>query len=168
MWITLNMSNKQWQHKRKCCLLGKLLIGIASKCFPWTEWWSPIYHIFPLHPLPFFPSGNWLHWALNTEVSICIEASYVVLASCVIEVCINIRAGDLTTWLSVFRGELWPAVRDQAYELGSPQVRSCWAVTGKFPGAQNKVWHTNSQPSRAKKEVCLYLMNCILELQIVV
>lgn len=75
----------------------------------------------------------------------------MVLASCVIEVCINIRAGDVTTWSSVLGGELRPAVRDQAYELGSPQVRSCWAVTGKFPGAQNKVWHINTQPSEAKK-----------------
>lgn len=92
----------------------------------------------------------------NTEVSICIEASYVVLASCVIEVCINIRADDVTTWLTVLRGELWPAVRDQAYELGSPQVRSCWAVTRKFPGAQNKVWHKNLQLSEAKKRsVCI-------------
>lgn len=37
-----------------------------------------------------------------------------------IEVCINIRADDVTTWLSVLRRELWPAVRDHAYELGSP------------------------------------------------
>lgn len=79
----------------------------------------------------------------------------MVLASCVIEVCINIRADDATTWLTVLGGELRLAVRDQAYELKSPQVRSCWAVTRKFPGAQNKVWHADLQPSDTqKKEGC--------------
>lgn len=72
----------------------------------------------------FLPSGNWLPGAFNTEVSICIEGSYVVLAFCVIEVHISIRADNVTTWSSVLRGELRPAVRDQAYKPGSPQVRS--------------------------------------------
>lgn len=87
-------------------------------------------------PAAFLPSGHWLPRALNTEVRICIEASYVVLASCVIEMRINIRADDVTTWLIVLRGELRPAVRDQAYELRSPQVRSCW------DGDKNVPWST--------------------------
>lgn len=42
----------------------------------------------------------------------------MVLASRVIEARINIRADDVTTWLTVLRGELRPAVRDQAYVPG--------------------------------------------------
>jgi len=62
----------------------------------------------------------------------------VVLAFCAIEVFINIWAEDKTTCLSMLRGELWPAVRDQAYERGSPQVKSCWAVTRKLSGVETK------------------------------
>lgn len=51
------------------------------------------------------PPGQRLHTALNTELRICIEASYVVLASCVIELCIYIRARDATTCSGVLRGQ---------------------------------------------------------------
>lgn len=144
MWA---ISNESIRQNGK---LGKLFIGIGLKCFPWAVWWSlassnsesrrkwnkPIYHIFPLTLLPFFPQGIRYPEHSTQKWSICIDGSYVVLASCVIEVCINIRADDVTTWFSVLRRELWPAVRDHAYEVGSPQVRSCWAVTRKFPGAE--------------------------------
>lgn len=51
------------------------------------------------------PPGQWLHTALNTELRICIEASDVVLASCVIELCIYIQAHDATAWSSVLGGQ---------------------------------------------------------------
>lgn len=57
------------------------------------------------------PSGQWLHTALNTELSICIEATYVVLASCVIEWCIYLRAHDATMWSSRLEDSLRPVVR---------------------------------------------------------
>lgn len=76
----------------------------------------------------------------------------MVLASCVIEVCINIRADAVATWLTVLRGELRPAARDQAYGAGTPQVRSCWAATRKFPlSTGERVWHQDSRPSVAKR-----------------
>lgn len=37
---------------------------------------------------------------------------------------------------------------------GSPQVRSCWAVTRKFPRAQNKVWHRDSEAR--ERSVCIW------------
>lgn len=51
------------------------------------------------------PPGQWVHTALNTELRICIEASDVVLASCVIELCIYIQAHDATAWSSVLGGQ---------------------------------------------------------------
>lgn len=51
------------------------------------------------------PPGQRLHTALNTELRISIEASSVVLASCVIELCIYIRTHDATTWSSVLGGQ---------------------------------------------------------------
>lgn len=38
----------------------------------------------------------------------------MVLASCVIEVSINIDGDDVTTWSTVLRAELWRAVCDYA------------------------------------------------------
>lgn len=91
------------------------------------------------------PSGQRLHTALNTELRICIEASYVVLASCVIELRIYIWARDATTWSSVLGGRF--AVRGSAY---GAQVRSCRALTR----VENKVWLRNSELSEEKGFVC--------------
>lgn len=117
-------------------------LALPLKCFPHAEGLSlasskskinPFSISFLYTPAASLPSGHWLPRALNTEVRICIEASYVVLASCVIEMRINIRAGDVTTWSTVLRGDLRPAVRDQAYGPRSPQVRSCWDGDKKVP-----------------------------------
>lgn len=95
----------------------------------------------------------------------------MVLAFCVIEVRINIQGDDVTTWSNVLGGEMWPAVRDGAYEQ--------WESTGevmlgsdkkKFPGAPDKVWQRSIQLSKAnkKKKNKGFLMSCMLELQMAV
>lgn len=51
------------------------------------------------------PPVQRLHTALNTQLRISIEASFVVLASCVIELRIYIRAHDATAGSSVLAGQ---------------------------------------------------------------
>lgn len=52
------------------------------------------------------PPQQRLHTALNTGLRICIEASYVVLASCVIEPSIYIRVRDAAARSSALGGQL--------------------------------------------------------------
>lgn len=90
----------------------------------------------------------------------------MVLASRVIEARINIRADDVTTWLTVLRGELRPAVRDQAYV---PRKSTGEVMLGSDKKVPSSAEHGLARRlGGKKKEVCLYLMRSIFELQMAV
>lgn len=91
------------------------------------------------------PPGQRLHTALNTQLRISIEASFVVLVSCVIE--LRIYIGPMTQpWgPACSRGSLRAVVRGWAY---GTQVRSRWVLTGV------QVWLRISKTVR-RKGLCL-------------
>lgn len=148
--VTTNKQQPRWQfgephtHKASCMqkiwrllVPGKCKINLFSISF------------FCSHACV-LPRGQWLHTALNTQLRISIEASFVVLASCVIELRIYIRAHDATVGSSVLAGQpagcgTWLSIRrpgevtlgaDRGSSLAQ-NLKNCQKKRPLFAAAEN-------------------------------